>query len=118
MNALHHAANAAYHALASDSNDAEHDALVALLEALQDADVPDAQATASRHVHTVTVDGRLDGLYVFARRADAQGFLRAVEQHGATGVLDEEPVNDHHQTRALIDAESDSEPRDSGSGGA
>lgn len=117
MTGLQQATIAAYYALAGDSNDAEHEALIALLEALQDARAGQAHPPTPRHVQTVSVDGRLDGLYVFARHADAQSFLRAVEQHGGTGVLDEEPVNDHHQARALIDAESDSEPRNSATGG-
>jgi hypothetical protein len=53
----------------------------------------------------VEVEGRGDGIYLFAERADAEAFCEAVKRNGGDCEIWEEALNEARATKILIDAE-------------
>jgi hypothetical protein len=60
---------------------------------------------AIRAVHTVRVEGREDGTYLFDDLLDAESFAKVVRRHGGAAELTEEPLHDNRGADRLIDAE-------------
>lgn len=58
-----------------------------------------------RPVHVVNVEGRDDGLYLFADRLDADAFCRAVSRRAGRARVSEEQLYDNGRADRLIDAE-------------
>jgi hypothetical protein len=58
-----------------------------------------------RHAHSVVVDGREDGIYLFDDLVDAEAFRETVKRGGGEADLGEHPVHDNRAAEALIDAE-------------
>lgn len=56
-------------------------------------------------VYCFTVEGRNDGVYVFADMDDRNRFERAVREAGGDGHAHEEPINAHAGAAELIAAE-------------
>lgn len=62
----------------------------------------------SGEVYLVSVEGRLDGAYVF-EHADAQEFADAVRANDGRADFSCEPLNDRQGARELIEVERDGE---------
>lgn len=60
-----------------------------------------------RPVHAVSVEGRADGLYLFADRLDADAFCLAVRRRDGRARVSEEQLYDNGRADRLIDAERD-----------
>lgn len=68
-------------------------------------DEPEHEEQPLALVYSVTVHGRMDGLYLFADEADATRFAEAVIQAGGEVEQSDEPINDAATTDELIAAE-------------
>jgi hypothetical protein len=59
----------------------------------------------ARHAHTVVVEGREHGVFLFDDLVDAEAFREKVRIGGGKAELSEEPINSHREADRLIDAE-------------
>jgi hypothetical protein len=59
----------------------------------------------ARDVHTVVVEGREHGVFLFDDLVDAEAFRAKVRMRGDQAELSEEPINGHREADRLIDAE-------------
>lgn len=57
-------------------------------------------------VWAVTVENRVDGLYLFRQMHDAERFALAVESAGGKAAVTEEPINHSPATVELIEQEA------------
>jgi hypothetical protein len=59
----------------------------------------------ARHVHTVVVEGREQGVFLFDDLVDGEAFREKVRMGGGEAELFGEPINGHQEADRLIDAE-------------